>query len=75
MDGYGFARWVRADPRWARVPLVAATSYAMPGDRARALAVGFDAYFEKPLDPAGFGAAVRALAVGSPVAPDEGPPP
>lgn len=52
MDGYAFARAVRADPTTAAAPLVAVTASAMPGDRERMLAAGFDGYLSKPIEPA-----------------------
>ena len=68
MDGYELGRRLKADPRLARVPLVAATSYAMVGDRERAFATGFDAYFEKPFVPESFAAEIaRLLADRSPM--------
>ena len=54
MDGMGFARAVRADPGLAGLPLLAVTSNAMVGDRARILAAGFDDYISKPIDPPAF---------------------
>lgn len=51
MDGYSVARTLRGDPGLRGVPLVAVTSYAMPGDREKAMAVGFTGYIEKPIDP------------------------
>lgn len=51
MDGYAVARALRADPRLPPMPIVAITSYAMPGDREQALAAGCDGYLEKPLNP------------------------
>jgi two-component system, cell cycle response regulator DivK len=54
MDGYEVARRLRANPRLSTVPIVAVTSYAMAGDRERALAAGCTGYIEKPIDPETF---------------------
>lgn len=51
MDGHAVARALRALPSLNAVPIVAVTSYAMAGDRAKALAAGCDEYMEKPIDP------------------------
>ena len=51
MDGYEVARRLRDNPKLATVPLLAVTSYAMPGDRERCLASGCNGYIEKPIDP------------------------
>ena len=51
MDGYDVARALRGNPVLHGVPIVAVTSYAMPGDRERALAAGCNGYIEKPIDP------------------------
>lgn len=51
MDGYAVAAALRAEPGTARVPIVAVTSYAMPGDREKALASGCNGYIEKPINP------------------------
>jgi two-component system cell cycle response regulator DivK len=51
MDGHDVARSLRRDSRLDRVPIVAVTSYAMVGERERALAAGCDGYIEKPIDP------------------------
>jgi two-component system, cell cycle response regulator DivK len=61
MDGYELAVALKDDQRLAHVPIVAMTSYAMPKDRARADQVGFDAYFEKPIDPASFPNEIKAI--------------
>lgn len=54
MDGYEAARLLLADPETRGIPIVAATSFAMPGDKARALDMGFADYIEKPFDPESF---------------------
>lgn len=64
MDGYAVARALRADPRLADTPIVAVTSYAMPGDRERCLAAGCNGYIEKPIDPQTFAAEVERFAEG-----------
>ncbi len=54
LDGPGLARAARADPSIGTIPLLAVTSNAMVGDRARFLDAGFDDYHAKPIDPARF---------------------
>lgn len=51
MDGYAVARQLRANPDLTRIPIVAVTSYAMAGDRDKALAAGCNGYIEKPINP------------------------
>lgn len=51
MDGYAVARQLRANPDLAGIPIVAVTSYAMTGDREKALAAGCNGYIEKPINP------------------------
>jgi len=51
MDGYAVARELRKNSELAKTSIVAVTSYAMVGDRERALAAGADGYIEKPIDP------------------------
>ena len=51
LDGYAFARAVRADPAVAGTPLVALTGYGQPEDRRRAIEAGFDAHLIKPVQP------------------------
>ncbi len=51
MSGHDVARELRRDPRFASVPIVAVTSYAMPGDREQVLAAGCTGYIEKPINP------------------------
>jgi len=58
MDGYAVAGELRRNPALASVPIVAVTSYAMAGDRDKALAAGCDGYIEKPINPDTFVAEV-----------------
>jgi len=51
MDGYTVVRILRSNPDLIETPIVALTSYAMPGDREKALASGCTGYIEKPIDP------------------------
>ncbi|MDI6763737.1 MAG: response regulator [Thermodesulfobacteriota bacterium] len=54
MGGMEATRRIRASKGDGRVPIVAITSYAMNGDRGRALAAGCTGYIEKPIDPETF---------------------
>ena len=49
LDGFGALEQLRADPRFASVPIVAVTANAMHGDREKALAAGFTGYLSKPV--------------------------
>jgi two-component system, cell cycle response regulator DivK len=60
MDGYAVARCLRSNPDLAGAPIVAVTSYAMPGDREKALESGCTGYIEKPINPDTFIAQVEA---------------
>ncbi len=60
MDGYCVARALRELPGLRDTPIIAVTSYAMPADRARAMAAGCDGYIEKPIEPQTFAAQVAA---------------
>ena len=50
MDGLTLTRQLKADPRTAGIPIVAATAYAMKGDEDKARAAGCDGYITKPID-------------------------
>ena len=54
VDGFEVARRMKGDPRLAAIPLIAVTAFAMPGDRERALAAGFNGYISKPIMPEQF---------------------
>lgn len=51
MDGYAVARALRRIEALRAIPIVAVTSYAMPGDREKALEAGCTGYIEKPINP------------------------
>lgn len=51
IDGYEATRRIRDSPANGNIPIVALTSYAMSGDRQRALAAGCNGYVEKPINP------------------------
>jgi two-component system, cell cycle response regulator DivK len=61
MDGYEVARAMRAERELAHVPIVAVTSYAMPGDREKAMAVGCNGYLEKPIEPLVFVSEIQRI--------------
>ncbi len=54
MDGYTVARALRKIESIKSVPIIAVTSYAMPGDREHALEAGCSGYIEKPINPETF---------------------
>jgi len=69
MDGYAVARALRQNEALRKTPIVAVTSYAMPGDREKALEAGCTGYIEKPINPDTFVAEVeRALSAAHEVA-------
>jgi CheY-like chemotaxis protein len=62
MDGYAVARALRQNEALRQIPIVAVTSYAMPGDKEKALEAGCNGYIEKPINPETFVAEMeRAL--------------
>jgi phosphoserine phosphatase RsbU/P len=50
MDGFEMCRLVRADPRWADVPVLVQSSLSRAEDRSRAFSVGATDYVSKPLN-------------------------
>ncbi len=54
IDGHAVARALRQIEHTRSIPIIAVTSFAMVGDREKAIAAGCDGYIEKPIDPATF---------------------
>jgi two-component system cell cycle response regulator DivK len=50
IDGFALTKMIKSNPVTAGVPVVAVTSFAMSGDRERAMAAGCDDYVAKPID-------------------------
>lgn len=49
-DGFEALAAIRKDPEIKSVPIIAVTASAMPADRAKVLAAGFDGYVTKPFE-------------------------
>ncbi|OGQ80318.1 MAG: hypothetical protein A3F90_10785 [Deltaproteobacteria bacterium RIFCSPLOWO2_12_FULL_60_19] len=54
MDGLEATKKLKENPATRDIPVIAVTSYAMKGDRERALAAGCVDYLTKPLDKTRF---------------------
>lgn len=61
MDGYGLTRKLKSETATARIPIIAVTSYAMAGDKHKALAAGCDEHVAKPIDTRHFPALVAKV--------------
>ena len=54
IDGLEATKRIRESEADGEIPIVALTSYAMVGDREKALNSGCDGYIEKPINPETF---------------------
>jgi len=54
IDGLEATKRIRAAEADSDIPIIALTSFAMAGDRERALAAGCTGYIEKPINPETF---------------------
>jgi len=49
MDGTEVLAWIRKQPQFQELPVIALTAHAMAGDREKYLAAGFNDYVTKPI--------------------------
>jgi two-component system cell cycle response regulator DivK len=61
MNGFMVIRELRNDPELRKIKAIAVTSFAMKGDREKALQAGFDEYVTKPIDTRTFPELVRQV--------------
>ncbi len=54
IDGLEATKRIRGSEAGGKIPMIALTSYAMVGDREKALAAGCTGYIEKPINPETF---------------------
>jgi CheY-like chemotaxis protein len=60
-DGYTFTRELRSRPETQHIPILIVTSFAMKGDREKALEAGCSGYLTKPVRREALIGAVRQL--------------
>ncbi len=65
LDGLEAAKIIREMPRQTskRIPIIAVTAHAMPGDREKCLEAGMDGYISKPFKRQSLEDAIQALVV------------
>ncbi len=61
MDGYEVTRRIRRQEKFANLPIVALTAYAMVGDEEKSLNAGCDAYISKPINVRTFPETIAAI--------------
>ena len=61
MNGFMVIHELRNDAELRKIKVIAVTSFAMKGDREKALQAGFDEYVTKPIDTRTFPALVKQI--------------
>jgi CheY-like chemotaxis protein len=61
MNGFAVIRELRNNPELSKIKAIAVTSFAMKGDREKALEAGFDEYVTKPIDTREFPKLVKKI--------------
>jgi CheY-like chemotaxis protein len=61
MNGFMVIRELRNDPELRKIKVIAVTSFAMRGDREKALQAGFDEYVTKPINTRTFPELVKQV--------------
>jgi len=61
MNGFMVIRELRNNPELRKIKVIAVTSFAMKGDREKALQAGFDEYVTKPIDTRKFPKLVKQV--------------
>lgn len=61
MGGLAVIRELRKTPELSKLKVMAVTSFAMKGDREKALEAGFDEYVTKPIDTRKFVELVKSI--------------
>lgn len=67
IDGLEATRRIRASIADGRPPIVALTSFAMTGDRNKAIQAGCSGYIEKPINPDTFVGEIEAHMASKPI--------
>jgi CheY-like chemotaxis protein len=49
-DGFAVIQSLRQNPKFAKLPVIALTAFAMRGDKEKTLAAGFDSHQSKPVE-------------------------
>ena len=65
INGIDALKQLRADPKTARIPVIALTASVTPTDRSQITAAGFDAFVGKPINLKEFVETVRRLVDGA----------